>query len=105
MQILSEERSRLLLHMGERYDSDTRQMVERMLSEFTTGMIDLQNISERTRLWQRIFETSEISSKLSPDDKFALELFVSGLASGGRIEFVIDHNAHKGRGVRARIKG
>lgn len=104
METLSERQSNLLQHMEVQYGLATRQTAERMLSEFMTEMTSLRNIFERMQRWSIIFNNSVISSDILLEDKFALELFVATLASGGNIEFIHDPAAHKGRGYRARIR-
>lgn len=104
MQTLSERQSNLLQHMGAQYGSDIRQTAARMLSEFTTAITDLPNISARMKKYQTIFETSGLGAELEMQDRWALEAFAATLASGGAVIFTV-RKGHKGVQITGSRKG
>lgn len=104
MQTLSERLSKLLQHMEAQYGLDTRQTAARMLSEFTTAMPDLPNISGRMSNWETIYATSPLADKLNTYDRWALAAYVATLASGGALNFTV-RRGHKGVQITASNKG
>lgn len=95
METLSDRQSNVLRYVEERYDSATRQTVERMLLEFTTGMTSGQSIAARMKNSAITFHTLREAGISNAIDRMHIEALAATIAHGARLDFRV-MQSHKG---------
>lgn len=103
MELFSKKQLDMLQRLEERLDLDTRQTVERMLSEFISEMSELPNISERlTKLrptWSNLQQLHDVKG-LDEMDRAELDALLYTVAWGGRYAWT----ATRGRKGEIRLR-
>ena len=104
METLSDRQLKLLSYVEERYGSEQRQTVERLLSESTMEMIAGLNTAVPMTSYETISNSLLRAGISNPVDRMQIMAYLATLAHGGRIDFRVVQT-HKGDyAVRARPK-
>lgn len=105
MALLSERQSKLFAYLEERYGSDIRATVERMLSAFTTGMTAGQSIVDRMTSSEISWHTLKEAGVNDYLDALHVQALAASIAHGGNLQFAV-HRDSRGRvAIRARWTG